>query len=329
MEGVFLKRKRAFSFALFLIACGTVTGFLFGRMILSDIESTSLPNIVFCLLFMLFFLSLGCIGMALLLFNSGAYFKADDNGIAAKFGLYGDKLWKWSEILCVDIGGSTVMLTLQSNKEYHIGPLVNAKEVFRYCKDRVSPRKLLCSEEAEALLYAARKKQKRNIIYVVLFLSMIFVSIFVCAGIVGEDLEAVNTMQTIVFCVCTFFGIAFTVLSFVFAEYSGKYTLVVQRLENDMIYALVSEKTRKAFENPEVVRILYFEGYRQRLVIYKVYNKESSDNTFYGYCIEEFDFKINDWKVVFYASEIASDEYALLDYVYELYDDTVFEEYSK
>lgn len=325
MKGIFLSKMRGITHALFFLIVGTVGGFLFGRMILADIANASLPSLVFCLLFLLFFLLLGCLGLALLLFNSGAYFIADDAGIKTKFGLYSDKQWKWSEILRVDIGGSTLIVTLQNNREYHVGPLTNAKDLFRYCKDRVPTRTLPPAETIREQMRSAKKMQKRYIVYIAVSVALLFASILIAACFVGEDLQAVNTAQTVVFLCCTSSGLAAVVSAFVLAERSGKYTTALRQLENDLIQVLSPARAKEALAYPKIIRILYFEDHRYHLFIHK---NEVEETVLYAYFMQAFDRKTEDWTILIYASPCFSTEQDLLEDIYSRYEDTVFEEYK-
>ena len=325
MQGGFFSKLRGIILSLFFGIVGTVGGILFGIMLFSDLSSVSLAEFVFLFLMMCFMLLLGCFGILLLLYNKGAYFSADDAGISAKFGLHDPLNWTWEEILRIELAPNTLTVKLKNEKTYLVPFLVNARELYDYCKAHLAKRKIPSAEVIRAEIQEAKQKRKKYIAYIVFAFATVFGAIFFSAYYVGEDLHALAVPQTIVFVCCTILEIAAVVVAFILADRSGKYTRKILDLQIDFAKAFVQEKTAKELALPHVVRLLYFEDCRWRVAIHKTVDERRE--TFYCYVLELFDFETEDWTTTTTPVDIFGTEIETLDAIYELYADTIFEEY--
>ncbi|MBQ9134184.1 MAG: hypothetical protein IJX64_06600 [Clostridia bacterium] len=329
MTGVFFSKLRGILLSLLFIVGGTAAAILLGVVLFSDLSSVSLAEFLFLFLMMCFMLLLACLGILLLLYNHGAYFVADEMGISAKFGLHDPKSWTWAEILRIDFAPNQLIVKLKNGKTYSVGFLVNAKELYDYCRPHIAERKLPSAEVIRGQLHTAKQKRRLYIVYIVLAFAVVFGAIFFSGYYVGEDLHALTVSQTGVFVCCTVAEIVAVVIAFVLAEYSGKYTRMQSDLQSDLMKALVPEKTKKAFADAHVVRLMYFEDYRYRVSVHTA-EDERGGGTYYCFMLERFNLGTEDWTdTALPACEIFASELEALDAVYTLYDDTVFEEYVK
>lgn len=327
MQGVFFSKLRGIILSLFIIIGGTTAAILFGVMLFRSLSSVSVAEFLFLFLMMCCMLLFACLGILLLLYNHGAYFAADERGISAKFGLHDPQSWAWAEILRIDFAPDQLIVKLKNGKTYSVVFLVNAKELYDFCRRHIAGKKLLSAEVIRGQLHTAKQKRRSYIVYIVLAFAVVFGTIFFSSYYVGEDLHALTVSQTGVFVCCTVAGIAAVVIAFVFAEYSGKYMRIISNLQSDLMKALVPEKTKEAFADARVVRLLYFEDHRYRVSVHTA-EDERGGGTYYYFVLEQFNFGTEDWTdTALPAGEIFASELEALDAVYTLYEDTVFEEY--
>lgn len=282
MEGVFLRKK--FNIWLFLLfLCGLFLVGLYIFLNVVDPESTSesrtffIMGILICL-----------VVIPSWLLNYGAFIHIDEDSIKAKYHWFGKIDCKLSDVTFAVARVNTLIIQLKDGKTHTIMGIENARPlasvIRRNMRFDVTEQSEMLSEKLNKL----KSAKKKGLIYVCSGLALMFINIFVTVFLTGErEMHEFSKIDWIIFAIMGVIEIATVIVTFYFAEKTGKNNIPMEKLRYAIQRSIIETNPLlpgnviKVFADENYTERITLFGYPNEDAVYYAVQKFASDYTFF------------------------------------------------
>lgn len=291
MEGMFLRKK--FNIWLFLsFACGL---FFIGLYIFLNIVDPEATNELLTFLIMGILIILVVIPSWLL--NFGAFIRIDKNSIKAKYNWFGRIDCRLSDISFAVGRVNTLIIQLKNGKCHTIMGIKNSTELSSEIRRKMS---FEITEQPEKLIKKInnlKSAKKKGLIYVCIGVALMFINIFITVFLTGErELYEFTGTDWVIFTIMGAIEVATFIVTFFFAQKTGKYNLPIEKLQYDIRRTIVETKPLlpgymiKIFTDDDYTgRITVFGSPHQSAVYYSVQVFDSEYKLIREYTSDTYD----------------------------------------
>ena len=234
---MFLRKK--FNIWLFLLfACGLFFIGLYIFLNIVDPESTSE---------LLTFLIMGILIILVVipswLLNFGAFIHIDEDSIKAKYHWFGKIDCKLSDVTFAVARVNTLIIQLKDGKTHTIMGVENSWPLASMIRRNMS---FEVTEQPEVLmekLNTLKSAKKKGLIYVCCGLVLMFINIFITVFLTGErEMHEFSKIDWIIFAVMCVVEFATVVITFYFANKTGKKNVPIEKLKYDIRRSIIETK---------------------------------------------------------------------------------------
>lgn len=237
MEGMFLRKR--FNIWLFLLfACGL---FFIGLYIFLNIVDPGVTSELLTFLIMGILIILVVIPSWLL--NFGAFIHIDEDSIKAKYHWFGKIDCKLSDVTFAVARVNTLIIQLKDGKTHTIMGVENSWPLASMIRRNMS---FGVTEQPEVLmekLNTLKSAKKKGLIYVCCGLALMFINIFITVFLTGErEMHEFSKIDWIIFAVMCVVEFATVVITFYFANKTGKKNVPIEKLKYDIRRSIIETK---------------------------------------------------------------------------------------
>lgn len=237
MEGMFLRKK--FNIWLFLLfVCGL---FFIGLYIFLNIVDPEATSELLTFLIMGILIILVVIPSWLL--NFGAFIHIDEDSIKAKYHWFGKIDCKLSDVVFAVARVNTLIIQLKDGKTHTIMGIENSWPLCSVIRRNMS---FDVTEQPETLnekLNNLKATKKNGLIYVCSGVALMFIIIFITVFLTGErEMYEFSKIDWIIFAVMCVVEFATVVITFYFANKTGKKNVPIEKLKYDIRRSIIETK---------------------------------------------------------------------------------------
>ncbi|MDD6915696.1 MAG: hypothetical protein PUJ07_05435 [Eubacteriales bacterium] len=278
MEGMFLRKK--FNIWLFLLfACGL---FFIGLYIFLNIVDPGVTSELLTFLIMGILIILVVIPSWLL--NFGAFIHIDEDSIKAKYHWFGKIDCKLSDVTFAVARVNTLIIQLKDGKTHTIMGVENSWPLASMIRRNMS---FGVTEQPEVLmekLNTLKSAKKKGLIYVCCGLVLMFINIFITVFLTGErEMHEFSKIDWIIFAVMCVVEFATVVITFYFANKTGKKNVPIEKLKYDIRRSIIETKPLvfgcilKVYTDYDCTGRIVVFGYPNDETVYYIMQEFASD----------------------------------------------------
>lgn len=298
MEGMFLRKK--FNGLLFLLfVCGLF--FISLYIFLNIVDSTATSEL---LTFLIMGILICLVVIPSWLLNFGAFIHIDEDSIKAKYHWFGKIDCKLSDVIFAVARVNTFIVQLKDGKTHTIMGVVNSWPLASFVRRNMS---FDVTDQPETLmgeLNNLKSLKKKRLVYVCTGLAFMFVNIFITVFLTGRrDLLEFSRIDWIIFAVMGIIEFAIVVVTFYFAQRTGKNNVPIEKLQYEIRRRIIeTQPLLPGF----VIAVYSDDNYTGRITLFG----SPHDSAVY-YSVQELDAGYN--LVQKYTSEIFENQDGLVD----------------
>ena len=278
MEGMFL-RKKFNSWLFLLFACGL---FFIGLYIFLNIVDPGVTSELLTFLIMGILIILVVIPSWLL--NFGAFIHIDEDSIKAKYHWFGKIDCKLSDVTFAVARVNTLIIQLKDGKTHTIMGVENSWPLASMIRRNMS---FGVTEQPEVLmekLNTLKSAKKKGLIYVCCGLVLMFINIFITVFLTGErEMHEFSKIDWIIFAVMCVVEFATVVITFYFANKTGKKNVPIEKLKYDIRRSIIETKPLvfgcilKVYTDYDCTGRIVVFGYPNDETVYYIMQEFASD----------------------------------------------------
>lgn len=274
MEGIFFRRKfNVWLFLLFVCGLTFIGMYVFFNVVDRDVTGE-----------LLIFLIVGVIICVSIipswLLDFGAFIRIDENSIKAKYHWFGRIDCKLSDVTFAATRANTLIVQLNNGKIHTITGVANS------CQLASLIRKKMSCEVTEApgilieRLNGLRSAGKRELLYVILGVALMFVNIFITVFLTGgRDMHEFTRTDRIMFFLMGAVELVTTIATFYFAGRAGRYSIPMEKLQYEIQRSIVETEQ---LPSGNIIRVFSDESYSVRVTLFGYPNEDSVYYTVQG-----------------------------------------------
>ena len=172
--------------------------------------------------------------------NRGAYLRIDEHGIQGKYHWFGKINCKLSDIDFVLPQINTITIKLKNGKVHTIGGISNSFEMSAFLRRNTPFEAAKNPNELIQELNQAKKKQKKNYIWVGILMAWMFIAVFITVFLTGErEMYEFNQTDWEIFSIMVVVEVVTIVYLFYFAIKTGKARLPMEKLRYTVMRSIV------------------------------------------------------------------------------------------
>lgn len=275
---MFLRKK--FNIWLFLLfACGL---FFIGLYIFLNIVDPGVTSELLTFLIMGILIILVVIPSWLL--NFGAFIHIDEDSIKAKYHWFGKIDCKLSDVTFAVARVNTLIIQLKDGKTHTIMGVENSWPLASMIRRNMS---FGVTEQPEVLmekLNNLKSAKKKGLIYVCCGLVLMFINIFITVFLTGErEMHEFSKIDWIIFAVMCVVEFATVVITFYFANKTGKKNVPIEKLKYDIRRSIIETKPLvfgcilKVYTDYDCTGRIVVFGYPNDETVYYIMQEFASD----------------------------------------------------
>ncbi len=275
---MFLRKK--FNILLFLLfACGL---FFIGLYIFLNIVDPGVTSELLTFLIMGILIILVVIPSWLL--NFGAFIHIDEDSIKAKYHWFGKIDCKLSDVTFAVARVNTLIIQLKDGKTHTIMGVENSWPLASMIRRNMS---FGVTEQPEVLmekLNTLKSAKKKGLIYVCCGLALMFINIFITVFLTGErEMHEFSKIDWIIFAVMCVVEFATVVITFYFANKTGKKNVPIEKLKYDIRRSIIETKPLvfgcilKVYTDYDYTGRIVVFGYPNDETVYYIMQEFASD----------------------------------------------------
>lgn len=275
---MFLRKK--FNIWLFLLfACGL---FFIGLYIFLNIVDPGVTSELLTFLIMGILIILVVIPSWLL--NFGAFIHIDEDSIKAKYHWFGKIDCKLSDVTFAVARVNTLIIQLKDGKTHTIMGVENSWPLASMIRRNMS---FGVTEQPEVLmekLNTLKSAKKKGLIYVCCGLVLMFINIFITVFLTGErEMHEFSKIDWIIFAVMCVVEFATVVITFYFANKTGKKNVPIEKLKYDIRRSIIETKPLvfgcilKVYTDYDCTGRIVVFGYPNDETVYYIMQEFASD----------------------------------------------------
>ena len=213
------------------------------------------------------------VGIGFLLFNYKAFFRIDNGLIKGKYHYFGKIDCKLSDITFAVAQVNTLIIQLKDGKTHTIIGIENSRPLASVIRRNMS---FEVTEQPETLieeLNNLKSAKKKGLIYVCSGVALMFVNIFITVFLTGEkELYEFGKIDWIIFAVMGVIEIATIIITFYFAQKTGKNNFPTERLQYEIQRSIIETKPLLL---GNVIKVFADENYTCRITVFGYPNEDS------------------------------------------------------
>ncbi len=258
---------------IFLIVLFVFIGYKDPEATLGGLLVGIIGGVVFCLF-----------GIIALLFNNKAFLYIDNCHIKGKYYLFSKIDCNISDVVFSLGRNGTLIIQLKDGKTHTIMGIDNAWELGLFIRKNITFNAFEQPEKLIENLNELKHERKKGIIYVCLGLAMMFVNIFVTVFLTDErELYEFTKSDWIIFGVMCVVEIATVIITFYYADKTGKKNVPIEKLKYDIRRTVIETKPLvygyiiKVFTDYDCTGRIVVLGYPDDESVYYIMQEFASD----------------------------------------------------